>query len=67
MEKSITYAVVGTLKSTRIRKVIVGGFSSKESAEKRLQVEKNDRYMRSIYRYMKVAKEAYKPRMEGKI
>lgn len=65
MDKGQTYAVVGTGKSSKIRKVIVGGFRSKESAEKRLIIEKNDKYMRKCFRCIKVAKEPYQPRKEG--
>ena len=65
MEKEETYAVVGTDKSTKIRKVIAGGFRSKESAEKRLMIEKSDKYMRKCFRCIKVAKEPYHPRKEG--
>ena len=65
MEKEETYAVVGTDKSTKIRKVIAGGFRSKESAEKRLMIEKSDKYMRKYFRCIKVAKEPYHPRKEG--
>lgn len=65
MTKEITYAVVGTVKATGIRKVISGGFESKERAEKRLELEKRDKYMKGIFRYMRVAKEDYHPRMEG--
>lgn len=65
MEKEETYAVVGTDKSTKIRKVIIGGFKSKESAENRLTIEKNDKYMRKCFRGMRVAKEEYHPRKEG--
>lgn len=67
MEKKITYVVVGTIKATGIRKVIAGGFSSRESAEKRLDREKNDKYMRGVFRYMKIAKEDYKSRIEGSL
>jgi hypothetical protein len=65
--KETTYAVVGTAKATGIRKVIAGGFRSKESAEKRLNLEKNDKYLRGLFRYLKVAKEEYKPRREGSL
>ena len=65
MDKENTYAVVGTNKSTRIRQVIAGGFRSKESAEKRLMIEENDKYMRKCFRCMRVAKEPYHPRKEG--
>ncbi len=65
MEKEETYAVVGTDKLTKIRKVIAGGFRSKESAEKRLIIEKSDKYMRKCFRGMRVAKEPYHPRKEG--
>lgn len=65
MEKEKTYAVVGTDKSTKIRKVIAGGFRSKELAEKRLMIEKGDKYMRKCFRCMRVAKEEYHPRKEG--
>ena len=65
MEKEETYAVVGTDKLTKIRKVIADGFRSKESAEKRLMIENSDNYMRKCFRCMKVAKEPYHPRKEG--
>lgn len=64
-ENTYTYAVVGTDKSSKIRKVIAGGFRSKESAEKRLMIEKSDKYMRKCFRNMRVAQEPYHPRKEG--
>lgn len=65
MNKENTYAVVGTDKSSKIRKVIAGGFRSKVSAEKRLMIEKSDKYMRKCFRNMRVAQEPYHPRKEG--
>ena len=65
--KEQTYAIVGTLKSSGIRQVIIGGFYSKTIASKRLEIEKKDRFMKQLYRYMRVAKEDYHPRMEGAV
>jgi hypothetical protein len=64
-EKKTTWAIVGTCKDNKIRKTLAGGFCSRESAERQLDKYTSDKYMKSIYRYMKVAKEDYKPRMEG--
>lgn len=63
----MSYCIVATEKETNVRKSLVGGFETKDSAEKKLLPMLSDSSYKKKYRYMKVAKENYKQRMGGEI